>query len=560
MTAKRHVRWSIWTAWSSGALTLALMGISWQMPEMTGLPALSLYAGTLMSYLSVLAVLLAAGWHRRAAGLGWPWLLLALAFSVQGWSHMLEVVPTARAPVPESLLHIVVISLASLTTVAGPARIWAEQARTVGNTLQRTLESGILTVVALIVLNSPVHVTLPPVSITPALVIMLISDSLFLGGLIPLLVVAHPMTRYLGAASLISLALTRLAIVVMAEQASEVMPITIGPWVLLALASAYCAGPAPPQGDPWTRRERDDCWRGTILVQISLVLGLGSALVWPLPSPTLVIGLLTLALIYAGCLHLRHQATMRRWRQHWQHEQATFQRTHATDQQHLHALARLIHDLGSPVQGVSSIADQLLRIATGDLRESPRTISERLGRHADYLEHLIRQLAAHLRHQQPTAPRRTRIDVMIIATTVVESHQFLARHRAIDLSLALGTEATEILGDAHAVRRMLENLVSNALAVTPPHGIIVVELWIDRAHPGALTISVRDTGPGLTEPDHHHVFLPQDQRHRGPGMGLGLAIVADLTASLGGTYGVTSQPGAGSTFWVRLPRDEEEQR
>jgi signal transduction histidine kinase len=40
-------------------------------------------------------------------------------------------------------------------------------------------------------------------------------------------------------------------------------------------------------------------------------------------------------------------------------------------------------------------------------------------------------------------------------------------------------------------------------------------------------------------------------------MGLGLSIVAELTEQLGGTYGVQSETGGGSTFWVRLPREEE---
>jgi signal transduction histidine kinase len=204
---------------------------------------------------------------------------------------------------------------------------------------------------------------------------------------------------------------------------------------------------------------------------------------------------------------------------------------------------------------VSSIADLLLRIAAREARESPGTISERLGRHADYLEHLIRQLNARLRRQNPPTLRRCRVDVMLIAATVVESLRPLARRRSIDLSVSLGTEATEVLGDEHAIRRILDNLVSNALAVTPAAGVIVVELWIDRAHTDTLTISVRDSGPGLSTAEQQRVFLPREQPSVGPGMGLGLSIVAELTEYLGGTYGVQSEPGVGSTFWVRLPQE-----
>ncbi|NCC93820.1 MAG: HAMP domain-containing histidine kinase, partial [Opitutae bacterium] len=444
-------------------LTLVLLGIAWWWPELPGRLARSLVAGRLVSALSVFAVLLAAGWHRRAAGLGWPWLLLALAVSLEGWAILLAVVPATLLPHPTALLPLVVLSLASLITVAGPARIWAAQTLTVGNTLQRVLESGIVIVVALMLLPSVGTSILLPTALTPALVMQLLSASLFLGGLIPLLVVGPSMTRFLGGASLGTFALAQLGLMVMAAPPSWMAPLASGSWVLLALAAAAAAGPASPQGDPWTCRARDDGWRGTVLVQLGLVLGLGRALVAPLPDPPLVIGLITLTLLVTSCWFVRHQATMRRWRRAWQHEQAAFHHAQATEQQHLHALARLIHDLGPPVQGVSSIADQLLCRAARDVRASPATVGERLGQHADHLEHLIRQLTTRLRRQDAPPMRHRRIDALIIATLVVESMHPLAHQRRIDLSLALGTDATELWGNAHALRRILDNLVSNAL-------------------------------------------------------------------------------------------------
>jgi two-component system OmpR family sensor kinase len=340
-------------------------------------------------------------------------------------------------------------------------------------------------------------------------------------------------------------------------QSALALPIETAQWALIALAAAYRARPLSSQADSATALERDDSWRGSSLARFVLVLGLLIAATWP-PAPTaLVVGFLTLSLGYEGCLRARHQTAQRRRRQELQRERAAFQHARDHDHQLIQSLARLIHDLGPPVQGVSSIADQLLRIAAREERESPRTISERLGRHADYLEHLIRQLNARLRRQSPPTLRRCRVDVMLIATTVVESLRPLARRRSIDLSVSLGTEATEVLGDENAIRRILDNLVSNALAVTPAAGVIVVELWIDRAYTDALTISVRDSGPGLSTAEQQRVFLPREQPSVGPGMGLGLSIVAELTEYLGGAYGVQSETGDGSTFWVRLPREEE---
>jgi signal transduction histidine kinase len=339
------------------------------------------------------------------------------------------------------------------------------------------------------------------------------------------------------------------------DEPAAVLSLEILHWGILALAAAYRASPAPQQPAGYRMFDRDDVWRGAVFARFTLVSGLAGAVFWLAASRSFVIGLVLLAVAYEGCLHLRHQELQRRRRTFVRRERAAVHEAQQRDRQLIQALARLIHDLGPPVQGVSSIADLLLRIAAREARESPGTISERLGRHADYLEHLIRQLNARLRRQNPPTLRRCRVDVMLIAATVVESLRPLARRRSIDLSVSLGTEATEVLGDEHAIRRILDNLVSNALAVTPTTGVIVVELWIDRAHTDTLTISVRDSGPGLSTAEQQRVFLPREQPSVGPGMGLGLSIVAELTEYLGGTYGVQSEPGVGSTFWVRLPQE-----
>jgi signal transduction histidine kinase len=435
--------------------------------------------------------------------------------------------------------------------------LWAEQSITAGSTLQRLFESGIIALTVFALLGSLARVTIPAWPIDPRLVVTLIVDYLLLCGLGTLLVAGRKLTGFIVGAVLCRLATIGFGAFADPGQSALALPIETAQWALLALAAAYRARPLPSQTDSATALERDDSWRGSSLARFVMVLGLLIAATWPPAPAALVVGFLVLSVGYEGCLRVRHQTAQRRRREELQRERTAFQHARNHDHQLIQSLARLIHDLGPPVQGVSSIADHLLRIAAREERESPRTISERLGRHADYLEHLIRQLNARLRRQSPPTLRRCRVDVMLIATTVVESLRPLARRRSIDLSVSLGTETTEVLGDENAIRRILDNLVSNALAVTPAAGVIVVELWIDRAHTGTLTISVRDSGPGLSAAEQQRVFLPREQPSVGPGMGLGLSIVAELTEYLGGAYGVQSETGGGSTFWVRLPREEE---
>jgi signal transduction histidine kinase len=557
MAVDGRSRWSIWIAWSICCLAVAQVGAYWLVPSADDTAARSAIVFHLIGLTSALAVLLASGWQRQAGGTGWGWLLLAPALGIQLWATLLDIIPSALLPAKSSLLSVVVICLAGLASVFGPARLWAEQSITAGSTLQRLVESGIIALTAFALLGSLARVTIPAWPIDPRLVVTLIVDYLLLCGLGTLLVAGRKLTGFIVGAVLCRLATIGFGAFAEPGQDALALPIETAQWALLALAAAYRGRPLSSQADSATALERDDSWRGSSLARSVMVLGLLIAATWP-PAPTvLVVGFLVLSVGYEGCLRVRHQTAQRRRREELQRERTAFQHARNHDHQLIQSLARLIHDLGPPVQGVSSIADQLLRIAAREERESPRTISERLGRHADYLEHLIRQLNARLRRQNPPTLRRCRVDVMLIATTVVESLRPLARRRSIDLSVSLGTEATEVLGDENAIRRILDNLVSNALAVTPAAGVIVVELWIDRAYTDALTISVRDSGPGLSTAEQQRVFLPREQPSVGPGMGLGLSIVAELTEYLGGAYGVQSETGGGSTFWVRLPREEE---
>lgn len=560
MAVDGRSRWSIRLAGSMCVLAVVQIGAFWLAPAANGVPARLALVLHLIGLTGALAVLLAAGWQRQAGGTGWGWLLLAPAPGVQFWTALIDAVPSTLIPATPSLWSVVVIGLASLTSVLGPARIWAEQSITVGSTLQRLLEGGIIALTAFALLSSLAPVSLPMWQLDPRLVTTLIVDYLLLCGLGALLLAGRLRVGFIAGAVGCRLVALGGGIGAAPGPAVLALPLETVQWALIAFAAAYGARPPSSQIDSAATLERDDIWRGSSLARLVLALGLLILACRPPAATGLVIGFLVISVAYEGCLYVRHRMAQRQRRALLQRERATFQQARDDDQQLIQALARLIHDLGPPVQGVSSIADQLLRIADRKERESPRAISERLGRHADHLEHLIRQLNARLRRQRPPTLRRCRVDVMVIATTVVESLRPLARLRGIDLSVSLGAGATEVVGDEHAIRRILDNLVSNALAATPTGGVIVVELWIDRAHPHALTISVRDSGPGLSAAEQQRIFLPREPIGAGPGMGLGLAIVAELTERLGGACGVQRASGGGSVFWVRLPRAMEERQ
>jgi PAS domain S-box-containing protein len=116
-------------------------------------------------------------------------------------------------------------------------------------------------------------------------------------------------------------------------------------------------------------------------------------------------------------------------------------------------------------------------------------------------------------------------------------------------------------GDASRLRQVLLNLASNAVKFTERGEVIVhaspAEGAVERADQIAVRFEVTDTGIGIAETDRARLFEPFIQADAGTtrrfgGTGLGLAICHDLVQLMGGTIGVQSRPGQGSTFWFTV--------
>ena len=114
-------------------------------------------------------------------------------------------------------------------------------------------------------------------------------------------------------------------------------------------------------------------------------------------------------------------------------------------------------------------------------------------------------------------------------------------------------------GDSGRIRQILYNLGNNAIKFTAAGG---VTLTVTALAPKGLSISVADTGPGMTEEQCARLFRRFVQAdgartaQRFGGSGLGLAISKELAGLMGGDVAVASEPGRGSTFTVNLPLEE----
>lgn len=147
-------------------------------------------------------------------------------------------------------------------------------------------------------------------------------------------------------------------------------------------------------------------------------------------------------------------------------------------------------------------------------------------------------------------------DLAAIAGQTVAMFSGAAEERGITLSVEAGSP-TVARGDAVELRRLVSNLLDNAIRFTPPGGLI--EVRVTATSDGAI-LAVKDSGAGIAARDLTRVFdrffKADPARSHTVGRrsgGLGLAICRSIAESCGGTIGIESQVGKGTTVTVRLP-------
>lgn len=207
------------------------------------------------------------------------------------------------------------------------------------------------------------------------------------------------------------------------------------------------------------------------------------------------------------------------------------------------------HELRTPVTSIAGFAQSLLRQRDVLTEDELDDAIERIARQSAHLRLLIEDLLT-----VPGSRERRGLDqeVVCIAELARDVTRDLDPHNgAHHLAVDFDDHVPAVYGDRSAVRRVLTNLVSNALKYSAG-GPVVVR---GRRDGPMVHVEVTDEGPGLHPSNVAVLFTkfgrPTDREVVG-GMGLGLFIVKELVESMGGTVGVRSEPGAGSCFWFRL--------
>jgi two-component system, OmpR family, phosphate regulon sensor histidine kinase PhoR len=207
------------------------------------------------------------------------------------------------------------------------------------------------------------------------------------------------------------------------------------------------------------------------------------------------------------------------------------------------------HELRNPLAGIMSGMEVLRGGAKDDPDARDRFLArlavdaERMTRLTQSLLMLARVEAAGERDEAPV------VDVSLAAQEAVEA---VAPPEGVEMTIEIEPDLVAE-GDPVLLRQVMIGLLTNACAHTPPPG--TVTLRAARGEERIVTIEVQDTGKGIPPDEQDRVFerfYRGSATLEGEGFGLGLSIAKRMVDVMNGEMGLRSEPGQGSTFWVRL--------
>jgi two-component system OmpR family sensor kinase len=231
--------------------------------------------------------------------------------------------------------------------------------------------------------------------------------------------------------------------------------------------------------------------------------------------------------------------------------EAAFAERRASEDRLRRFVADASHELRTPLAAVRAYAELFRRGADrrpDDLARAMTGIETESARMSSLVDELL--LLARLDQGRPLELRP--LDLTGVAEAAVDAARTVAPDRPLVLEAG---RPVNVRGDSDRLRQVIDNLLANVRAHTPPETPAIVRV---KQEGDAVVLEVADRGPGMDGDTAAHVFErfyradPSRSRARG-GVGLGLAIVAAIAEAHGGRATVSSTPGAGSTFRVTLP-------
>ncbi len=204
------------------------------------------------------------------------------------------------------------------------------------------------------------------------------------------------------------------------------------------------------------------------------------------------------------------------------------------------------HELKTPVTGLCGSVDALMSGADGEARER---LLRNLERESARLSSLISRLIE-LQKLDYYELKLERFELVSLLETACDNYEQEARKKQIDLAL-VGPEELEVTGDADKLQHVIENLLDNAIRVSPVGSRL--ELAVEDCEEG-VRVALRDEGPGLAQGDLFERHRRTGSNSRLGNLGLGLAIASEVIRRHGHELGARGREGGGTEFFFTLTR------
>ena len=230
----------------------------------------------------------------------------------------------------------------------------------------------------------------------------------------------------------------------------------------------------------------------------------------------------------------------------------------------------IVHDLKSPLQVVFGFAQQLETRPEVATSAELMDLVRRITGSAEMMQRMVlNMLDISLSETGSLRPNLSDTDVHKIAQDAIQSAGMKAKQRSVTLGLEAPPAFPLIAADAGLVRRLLDNLIDNALRYSPKNTKVVVELKKPDDLDPCVTISVRDEGPGIPEAERDTIFEKYFRLRRDDhgarssfNYGLGLTFCRLAAQAHGGRIWIEDNKPSGAIFRVAIPsgargREEE---
>lgn len=214
------------------------------------------------------------------------------------------------------------------------------------------------------------------------------------------------------------------------------------------------------------------------------------------------------------------------------------------------------HELRTPLTSIKGYVDLIVDGEAGEINEIQREFLSIVQENSDRLVSLINDLLDISRIESGRVHLKIEpLDLSEVVQGVVDTFRTYADQSGIELSWHATKGLPRAAGDRDRVGQVLMNLVSNAIKYSPGGGSVRIDL---RRRGERISVGVTDTGMGISAEDQKQLFskffrVDSTLTREIGGTGLGLSICKSVIELHGGSIGVRSKLGEGSTFWFTLP-------